>query len=189
MDKEHLIACHISNIELRPDSTESRLEFFIDGKPLMELLPEHELIDPTVFEEFQGKVLQEFIQLGRVSKASRLGKGSREWQVRAVDQLLLRAPPELADGRRRLYVCGGDCECEHIACVIQNRDGLFVWRDFARGYPVKGQSEVLDTEVWNRVDFVPNPHPKSSPITVGPFYFEEAAYKAAFEPLYARIEA
>jgi hypothetical protein len=177
---------HVSRIELRRMTRRSfQWDFIIDEKSLLETFPLIEFLSAE--DRANPKENEEIANVLRLTMASRLGNGSPEWQVRALDQLLLRGPPELPDGKRRLYICGGNCECEHIACLIERQDGLFIWRDFVLGSPVDSQAETFRDNAWQRVDFYPSANPKSSPLTAGPFCFEESAYKAVFEPLYEKI--
>jgi hypothetical protein len=174
---------HISTLELLPRREGSpRLDFVLDGVSLLERFQAIDFVaaedrtSPSADEEW-GKTVRKHIY------ASRLGSGSPGWQLRALDQLLRRAPPELPDGRRRLYVCGGDCECAHVACFIENREGLFIWKDFQRGSPPHSGAESFQGGRWKWVDFGSGPGPTGFDLTGGPFYFDETEYRRLFQPL------
>ena len=64
---------------------------------------------------------------------SPFGWGSPEEQFMALDRLLLRAPPDLYEGRVSLYVCPecGDLGCGAVSVVIETDGSGIIWRDFA----------------------------------------------------------
>jgi hypothetical protein len=153
----------ISKIEVRPlDSKPSRLEYFIDGRPLYDLLPDYEKFEKVWYE-------------------SPIGHCSPDWQLRTLNQLLLRAPPDVPDGRRRIYLCCGDCECAHISCFIEISNGIVTWRGFHKGSAYDRVLEHLDAGQWKRVRLVPAPQPNGRELTGGPFCFEERQYRGVFE--------
>ena len=84
------------------------------------------------------------------------------YQALVREQLLLRAPGELSDGRQALLVCPecGDLGCGGITAVIERVGDQIVWRDFGHQY----RDEPGLTEGFGY------PH-------VGPFTFDAAAYE------------
>jgi hypothetical protein len=174
-----------SKLDLRPKIPGARLfEFVVDGVPLLDRFPLLDFVRPK--DRTSAGETEERGNIAKLLFASRLYRGSKGWQLRALDQLLLRAPPELPDGRRRLYMCGGDCECEHVACFIENRDGLFIWRDFQRGTPEHQGAETFQDGKWQWVDFGPS-EADGFDLTGGPFCFEESEYRNLFQPLWDKL--
>jgi hypothetical protein len=174
------VRIHISTLELLPKREGSpRLDFVLDGVSLLERFPAIDFVDAK--DRTGTSADEDWITIRKATYASHLGSGSPGWQLRALDQLLLRAPPELSDGRRRLYVCGGDCECEHVACFTENREGLFIWRDFQRGSPPHSGGESFQDGRWTWVDCGPR-RPTGFDLTGGPFYFDETEYRRRFQP-------
>jgi hypothetical protein len=57
----------------------------------------------------------------------------KEEESKLLQQLLLDGPSELGTGRTMLYVCpecGFDIGCGAITAVVEETDGMVVWRDF-----------------------------------------------------------
>lgn len=174
----------ISKLELGPLRSwgQKRLGFLANGKQLLDLVPARELV--SLEHRTSPEADEQMGKLARRMYASRLGCGSREWQISALEQLLMRAEPELPDGRRRIYVCGGDCECMHIACFIENRGGLFVWRDFQQGSAPNRALQANKEGQWERVELVSASYQIGYNLTAGPFYFDQCAYQEMFQRFY-----
>jgi hypothetical protein len=176
----------VSKLELLPiQEGSNRLGFMVDGVPLLENFPSVDFVRPkdrtgTSDDELWSNIAKNLF-------ASRLGRGSRDWQLSAVKQLLLRAPAELPDGRRRLYVCGGDCECVHVSCLIEKRDGLFIWRDFQHGSPGHSGAESFHNGAWHRIDFGSGLGPTGFDLRGGPFSFKESDYRNLFQQIEDRL--
>jgi hypothetical protein len=100
--------------------------------------------------KFHERVYLDFIVDGR-SLGQRLGVGTTRdlagcigWQAdslswgeqeeqKLLEQLLLDRPSDLETGRTMLYVCpecGFDIGCGAITAVVEETNGLVVWRDF-----------------------------------------------------------
>lgn len=171
----------LSKLGVRPvRAGAARLDFIVDGVSLLDKFPLKQILD---FEAGEVPGLE-----AKHIYASRLGCGSRDWQLGALKQLLLEAEPELPDGRRRLYICGGNCECEHIACHIESDGGLIVWRDFQRGSPVNSGAESFQGGEWTRIEYAPRTSATGFNLSAGPFWFDEREYHQLFELLLLKLD-
>lgn len=171
----------ISKIEFRPlEDAPSRFDYFIDGRPLYEQLPD--LVEPaklsSIPEQFRGK----YELLMKRWCTTPIGHCSPDWQLRTLNQLLLRQPPDLPDGRRRIYLCWGDCECEHLSCFIEMTAGIVTWRGFSKGSPRRQSLEHFESGKWTRVPLVAG-QSKGRELSGGPFYFDEGEYRTVLEPI------
>lgn len=63
---------------------------------------------------------------------SPLGWFLPEHQTKVVERLLLLEPPDFADGRTSIFVCGecGDIYCGSLSAFIESDGDSIIWRDF-----------------------------------------------------------
>ena len=99
----------MSHLELNwrePEESQKFLDFVIDGMSFYDRL-DGDLISP-------------------------LGWFLPEHHQKVVDRLVLREPPDFADGRTGIYVCRvcGDIECGALSAFIERDGDNIVWRDF-----------------------------------------------------------
>ena len=89
----------------------------------------------------------------------------REWVHAYVDRLLLRATPDLPDGRVALYLCPecGDIACGLVSVQVAQKGDHIEWGAFA-------SEGGVGSEAWR------------TPLTdLGPFVFPAADYAACLE--------
>ncbi len=91
-----------------------------------------------------------------------LGWGDCDYRDELIDELLLRRPAALPDGRRRLFGCHmcDDLWCGTVSVVIENRESWVIWRDFA--YQTPGDESPSLEEFRD----------------LGPFKFDASDYEA-----------
>ncbi|MDR3560921.1 MAG: hypothetical protein P4N59_05715 [Negativicutes bacterium] len=154
------------------------MDFFLDGTRLLDKFPAQEFLDRG---DPPG-----LAAIMKLSYAIPLGRCSPNSQLNLLHQLLLHSPPELPDGRCQLYLCGGNCECIHIGCFIEKRDGSIIWHDFQRGWPASNRAETFQDGKWQWIEFGQRPA-QGFHLTGGPFYFDETAYRQLFEPVLEKL--
>jgi hypothetical protein len=166
--------------QLRLGEAKRGVQYLINDVSATDLLSMDDFARYHCDAGFDLEFAKKFAPVHKNSFASRIGLGPVEWQLDGLKQLLLMAPPELPDGRRRVYTCPL-CTCEHIACVIECSAGTIVWRDFACGSVVEQYAFGWENGEWKRVDFEHNALPKSFCVGGGPFFFDEKQYRSVFE--------
>ena len=100
------------------------LDFVIEGSRLQQVRKNYDMVSP-------------------------IGWGDLEEQKKAVERLLLRAPADLPNNRRSIFVCGecGDIGCGALTAVIEEVGDTIVWRDF--GYENNYDDASLDLETFS----------------------------------------
>ena len=108
-----------------------------------------------------GESLRDVVDASSRDLIGRLGWCSPAEDRTAVDQLLLRQPAPLPEGRQLLYVCPecGDIGCGAITAFVEAEGDVVIWRDF--GY---------------ENDYDPNMTDRDSLSRVGPFRFHLVEY-------------
>ena len=101
-----------------------------------------------------GKFFNEGVDIGC------LGWGPPEHEKLIIGQLLLNEIPEPESGRVPIYVCSecGDLGCGAVTVRIEEKEGNFIWSDFAYENNYEGTVELYPS--------------------VGPFYFNKISYSA-----------
>ena len=111
-----------------------------------------------------GVGLGAFVHHGKVTP---FGWGTTPTQLEAIDRLLTLAPGDLPGGRVSLLVCHvcGDLGCRAVGATVERRWDLVSWRDLGEDDPLEGTVHTRGFE------------------GVGPFHFEETAYRGVLEQL------
>ena len=149
------VKMHVQSIELKRakrsggggQTEREYLDFMIDGVSLREML--------------------------KTTNITSLGWLRSPWAERSVSRLLGKEPPDFADNRQSLYVCGecADLGCGAISVVIERTGDEIVWRDF--GYQ-NNYDETVDLEAYE---------------DVGPFRFGASVYEQALRGVLKGVRA
>lgn len=96
-----------------------------------------------------------------------LGSTAPDASDEVIDRFLGLRAPDAPSGRTSIYVCAlcSDLGCGAITVLIERAPGVVIWRDFG----------------WQN-DYEPDVT-SDGMVDVGPFQFDESAYRAFFESL------
>lgn len=70
----------------------------------------------------------------------------QEYDREPVMRLLLKAEPDLPDGRQTLYICPecGDLGCGALTVIVERTPDAMVWRDFGWQRDYEGSLELIE---------------------------------------------